>query len=197
MAKEDFVVGRITKKQASSILLKYHYLKDISNGFKSGFNYGLFRKSDAELCGVIIFTGLPVPELVTGMLGLDRTDQEGLFELSRLCILPEIQASEHNIASWFVAKTIKLFRTNTNVRLILSYADADFHQGTVYKASNFVYYGLSEEKKDFWILQNDGSYKKHVRGKIKGLEGEWRDRTRKHRFVLVYDKNLSVKWERQ
>ena len=44
--KSDFYVDRITKKQADELILKYHYLKDISKGYKSGKNFGLFKKND-------------------------------------------------------------------------------------------------------------------------------------------------------
>jgi hypothetical protein len=195
MSKQNFKILIITKLEASSILLKYHYLKDISKGFKSGINYGLFNNN--ELVGCCIFTGLPVPELVKGMFGLERWDQNGFFELSRLCIEPQIQATEHNLASWFVSRCIKQIRKVEKVRAILSYADESFHNGTVYKALNFKYYGLSNTKKDFWILQKDGSYIKHSRGKTKGVAGEWRPRTKKHRFLLTYDKTLNINWIEQ
>jgi hypothetical protein len=108
MAKNDFKIEKISKEEAGTILLKYHYLKDISKGFKSGFNYGLFKEDC--LVGVIIFTGFPVPELAKGMLGLGRTEQQGLFELSRLCLEPNIQKEEHNLASWFISKAIRELR---------------------------------------------------------------------------------------
>lgn len=194
MAKTDYKVKEVSKKEAGTILLKYHYLKDISKGFKSGYNYGIFK--DNILLGVIIFTGFPVPELSKGMLGLERNQQEGLFELSRLCLEPEIQKEEHNLASWFVSRAIRQLRKDTQVKVILSYADADFHNGTVYKACNFDYYGLTAPKKDFWIEQPDGTYKKHSRGKTKGVKGEWRPRSRKHRYLMVFDKKLNVRWEK-
>lgn len=192
MSKIDYSIKLISKEHCGSILLKWHYLKDISKGFKSGVNYGLFLNS--KLCGVCIYTGFPVPELVKGMFGLERDDQNGFFELSRLCLDPEEQAIEHNLASWFVSRTIKLLRKQENVRAILSYADGDHHKGVVYKACNFNYYGLTAKKKDFWILQCDGSYIKHSRGKTKGVEGEWRERSQKHRFLKVYDRGLSCLW---
>jgi hypothetical protein len=195
MSKEGFEIAIITKSDAASILLKYHYLKDISKGFKSGVNFGLLI--NGQLVGCCIFTGFPVPELVKGMYGLERSDQSGFFELSRLCIEPEIQSTEHNLASWFVSRCIKQLRKSEKVRAILSYADESFHNGTVYRALNFKYYGLSAVKKDFWILQNDGSYIKHSRGKTKGIAGEWRERTQKHRFLLTYDKSLNIKWIEQ
>jgi hypothetical protein len=191
--KSEYTINLISKEQCKSILTKFHYLSKIQRGFKSGKNYGLFKND--EIVGVCIFTGFPVPELVKGMFGLDRKDQEGFFELSRLCIEPNIQNTEHNIASWFVARCIKDLRKDVSVRALLSYADSDFHEGTVYRALNFKYYGLTDKKKDFWIKQYDGTYKKHSRGKTKGVDGEWRDRSRKHRYLLMYDKSLDLTWQ--
>ena len=192
MAKTDFYIDRVTKKQAEDILLKYHYLKDISKSFKSGYNYGLFKHNDFSplniggVQGVCIFTGLPVPEIAQGAFGLERNEQEGLFELSRLCIHPTIQLDEYNITSWFVAKSIKQLRKETDVKAIISYADCDYHSGTIYRACNFTYAGLTDPKKDFYY--SDGT--KHSRGRIKGSEGEWKERSRKHRYIMVFDKEL-------
>jgi hypothetical protein len=198
--KSDFTISPIGKKEAAQLLLKYHYLKDHSKGFKSGYNYGLFRDEPISAegpLGVCIFTGLPVPELAQSAFGLKRTEQQGLFELSRLCLHPTPQSSERNLASWFVAKCLRKLRQSCEVRAVLSYADSDFHEGTIYRASNFGYYGLSDPKKDFWIKQEDGSFVKHSRGKMSGLEGEWRDRSRKHRYLMVYDKTLNVQWNKE
>ena len=182
MAKTDFYIDKVSKKQAEDILLQYHYLKDISKSFKSGYNYGLFKHNDFSplniggVQGVCIFTGLPVPEIAQGAFGLERNEQEGLFELSRLCIHPTIQLDEYNITSWFVARAIKQLRKETDVKAIISYADSDFHSGTIYRSLNFDYYGLTDPKKDFYY--SDGT--KHSRGKIKGIDGEWKERSRKH-----------------
>jgi len=190
--KSDFYIDKVTKKQSEELLLKYHYLKDISKGFKSGYNYGLFKNNEFSplniggLQGVCIFTGLPVPEVAKGAFGLERHEQQGLFELSRLCIRPDTQSSEYNITSWFVSKAIRQLRRDTEVKAILSYADNDYHSGTIYRACNFKYYGLTDRKKDFYY--SDGT--KHSRGKVKGYEGEWKERSRKHRYLMVFDKQL-------
>ena len=198
--KSDFIIDPIGKKDAEGLLLKYHYLKDHSKGFKSGYNYGLFRDepiSSEGTLGVCIFTGLPVPELAQSAFGLQRDQQDGLFELSRLCLHPSIQRSEKNMATWFVSRCLRRLRQRTMVRAVLSYADADYHEGIIYRAANFDYYGLTDPKKDFWIKQEDGSFVKHSRGKMSGLDGEWRDRSRKHRFLMVYDKTLNVLWNKE
>ena len=197
--KSDFYIDVVSKKQAEELLLQYHYLKDISKSFKSGWNYGLFQRNEFSplniggLKGVVIFTGLPVPEIAKGAFGLERNEQQGLFELSRLCIHPQTQQSEYNITSWFVSKAIRQLRKDTEVKAILSYADNDFHSGTIYRACNFKYYGLTDAKKDFYYA--DGT--KHSRGKVKGIPGEWRERSRKHRFVMVFDKTINILWKEE
>jgi hypothetical protein len=194
--KSDYYIERITKKQAEDLLLTHHYLKDFSKGYKSGYNYGLFEKNEFSPLniggpvGVCIFTGLPVPEIAKGAFGLERNEQQGLFELSRLCIHPQTQQSEYNITSWFVSRAIRQLRKDTEVKAIISYADSDFHSGTIYRACNFKYAGLTDAKKDFYY--SDGT--KHSRGKVKGAEGEWRDRSRKHRYVMIFDKSLELLW---
>jgi hypothetical protein len=194
--KSDYTIDRVSKSEAADLLLRFHYLKDISKTFKSGYNYGLYKKNDFSplniggIQGVCIFTGLPVPEIAKGAFGLERHEQQGLFELSRLCIHPTTQQSEYNITSWFVSKAIRRLRKETSVRGIISYADSDHHTGTIYRACNFRYCGLSEPKKDFYFA--DGT--KHSRGKIKGAEGEWKDRSRKHRYVMIFDKSLDLLW---
>ena len=193
MSKSEYEIRKIEKRQCVNLLMNNHYLSKTQRGFKSGLNLGLFKGE--QLAGVCIFTGFPVPELVKGCFGLDRGDQEGFFELSRLCLNPEHQKQEHNLASWFVSRCIKILKREQNPRALLSYADNDHHKGVVYKACNFKYYGLSTPKKDFWILQDDGSHKKHSRGKTKGIAGEWRPRSQKHRYMMIFDKSLSCKWD--
>jgi len=194
--KTDYTIDRVSKSEAAELLLRFHYLKDISKGFKSGYNYGLYKNNDFSplniggIQGVCIFTGLPVPEIAKGAFGLERNEQQGLFELSRLCIHPDTQEREYNITSWFVSKAIKRLRKDTEVKAIISYADSDYHHGTIYRACNFRYCGLSEPKKDFYFA--DGT--KHSRGSVKGCDGEWKDRSRKHRYVMVFDKNLDLLW---
>jgi hypothetical protein len=60
------------------------------------------------------------------------------------------------------------------------------HHGIIYRACNFKYYSLTDSKKDFYYA--DGT--KHSRGSVKGADGEWRDRSRKHRYLMVFDKDL-------
>jgi hypothetical protein len=197
--KSDFYIDRVGKEEIKDLLYTHHYLKDESKDFKSGFNYGLFKSTfECPLniggcLGTCIFTGLPVPEIAVGAFGLERNQQQGIYELSRLCIHPDIQKEEYNITSWFLSRCIRRFRKDATVRAILSYADANHHTGIIYRACNFQYYGLTDPKKDFYYA--DGT--KHSRGSIRGADGEWRDRSRKHRYLMVFEKGLKPLWKEE
>ena len=197
--KSDFYIDKVSKEEIKDLLYTHHYLKDESKDFKSGFNYGLFRSTfECPLniggcLGTCVFTGLPVPEIAVGAFGLERNQQQGIYELSRLCIHPDIQKEEYNITSWFLSRCIRRFRKDATVRAILSYADASHHTGVIYRACNFQYYGLTDPKKDFYYA--DGT--KHSRGSIRGSDGEWRDRSRKHRYLMVFEKGLKPLWKEQ
>ena len=39
--KSDFYIDRVDKEYSKNLLYNYHYLKDESKDFKSGYNYGL------------------------------------------------------------------------------------------------------------------------------------------------------------
>ena len=190
--KSDFYIDKVCKEEIKNLLYTHHYLKDESKDFKSGFNYGLFKSTfECPLnlggcLGACIFSSLPVPEIAVGAFGLERNQQKGIYELSRLCIHPDIQKEEYNITSWFLSRCIRRFKKDANVSAILSYADSTRHNGTIYRACNFKYYGLTDPKKDFYYA--DGT--KHSRGSVKGVEGEWRERSRKHRYLMIFDKEL-------
>lgn len=190
--KDDYFIDKVSKEEIKNLLYNYHYLKDESKDFKSGYNYGLFKSSVSDILHIgdclaaCVFTKIPVPEIAVGAFGLQRHEQDGLYELSRLCVHPDLQKTEYNITSWFVSRCIKRFRKDARVRCILSYADANHHSGIIYRACNFTYYGLTDPKKDFYYA--DGT--KHSRGSVKGIDGEWRNRSRKHRYLMVFEKEL-------
>lgn len=197
MSKALYTVRRsLSPTEGAALLRDAHYLGKQGARWKNGYNYVLESLTDGVV-GVCIFTSFPVPELVVGMFGLARDDQDGMFELSRLVLCPVVQKQEHNLTSFFVSAALRALRKDTKVRCVLSYADSDFHSGIVYRACNFEYYGLTEERKDFFIKTPEG-WRKHQRGPTRGVEGEWRPRSRKHRFVIVYDKELKrkMKWEK-
>lgn len=176
-------VRPITPSEAKVLVNKYHYLG--KKAFRHSFCFGIFENQD--FIGAIVFHGVSAPETVVGAFGLERNQQEGIFEIGRLVLRPDCNGK--NFGSMLVGRAIKQLRKLTNVRAIITYADSTFHNGAVYQACNFTYCGMSTIKKDFWV-----NGKIQERGKTKGQEGEWKPRPQKHRYIMIFDKALSLKW---
>jgi hypothetical protein len=88
--------------------------------------------------------------------------------------------------------------------VVVSFADPQHgHVGTVYQASNFGYYGLSEKRKDWKIRGMEHLHSQTISDTVRGKHGAERgaraaairemfgdrfymeDRPRKHRYVIV------------
>ena len=191
MDAKNYEIKNVNRKQCEEFLRTRHYLSLQGCSFRSGRNYALML--DDEMIGLAIFHGVSAGETIKGAFGLGKNEQSGFYELGRLAM--DADHNVPNLTSWFAAQCMKRLRKETNVRAIISYADSAYHHGGIYQALNFKYYGLTTKKKDFWVEQEDGTYVKLQRGKTVGLKGEWRDRTQKHRYMIVYDKTLTVKWK--
>ena len=192
----EYEIERITHKLADDFLQRHHYLAQQGNGFLGKVQYGLFS-NDGKFVGVIVFAGISVIETLIGAFeGFERfSSQEGFWELTRLAMDDELK--KPNLTSWFVSKCIKRLRSEQYVRAIISYADSQYHHGFIYQATNWKYYGLTAQKSDFWEMRPDGSERIVQRGMKSSLNGEWRKKSRKHRYMLVYDDSLVIKWKEQ
>lgn len=193
MIGNNYKVDAISKPLADDFLQRHHYLAQQGKGFMGLVNYGLFD-ARGSFVGCVVFSGISVIETLIGCFdGFTReSDQSGFYELARLAM--DDEKKERNLTSWFLARCIRKLRHENYVRAIISYADSKYHNGYIYQATNFHYYGLTDQKTDFFV--NVGGVQRQVtRGAVKDIDGEWIKRSRKHRYLLVYDKSLNVKWE--
>ena len=116
----DYGIKKISKRDTEDILKKFHYLSKQGFSFRSGFNYGLFIED--KLIGVAVFHTLSVPETAKGCFGLQRNEQQGLYELGRLVLDPE--EYEPNLTSWFLSRAIKILRKEI-VNYLMSYRERE------------------------------------------------------------------------
>jgi hypothetical protein len=121
------------------------------------------------------------PPNATDLAGYwDRHTQGQWWEIKRLVMSP---ICPKNSESRFIAITIKMLRKMVEVKGVVTYADdGQGHQGTIYKASGFKPLGMAAQKNDFWV---NGRIQQ--RGKTKGVDGEWRPRSRKWLFVKTFN----------
>lgn len=125
-------LNRAANSKISNFIKRNHYSKSVSRGNKYVFTLLIAGK----LRGVATF-GTPVGRRCQEMYSTGKGE---ILECKRFCLAPR---APKNTASWFMAKCIKQLKRQSNIETVLSYADPEAgHEGTMYKASNFVYRGL-------------------------------------------------------
>ena len=81
------------------------------------------------------------------------------------------------------------------VKAIVSLADNGLHNGAIYQACNFKYYGLTDKKTDFYVVGCEGKVKRC--GTTKDKQGVWLPRSQKHRYLYIIDKNVKVNYKEE
>lgn len=136
---------------------------------------GLFHAADPV--GAIVFS-LPPPETYVRYGGLT-------WELGRLWVA---DSEPRNTESWFIARAVRyVARFHRDVVALVSYADPSVgHSGTIYRASNWISDGRTDEGRttprfDYEIDGHHYSRRSHVPD---GLQPHRVPRVSKHRFWL-------------
>ena len=181
----------ISYRDAIIFLKEYHYLEKNSSKSRSGINYGLFI--DNELVGVCIYHHVSSQYTNKSML---YNPSHKIVEMGRLCLDPKIKIK--NILSSFVANTFKDLKINhKEIDYVLTYADSDYHSGKIYQALSLSYHGTCKPQVQFYIKQKDGTYKKRHRERVKGVDGYYIKKSKKHRYIKCLKKGLkkNIKWK--
>ena len=184
-ANSIFIIKQIDKKVAYDFVKTYHYLGDAK--FFAKFSFGLYHKETNELLGVTAFTNPQGNVALKGWFGLDNSDQS-VMELSRLCVKPYLNGT--NATSYLLGTSIKLLKKE-DVRAVITLADDSRHNGSIYQVCNFKYYGLTDNKTDFFSA--DGRV--NPRGSTKDVQGVWLPRTQKHRYAYIIDDTLKCLYQ--
>ena len=152
---------------------KWHYLH--ATPFIGSIHFGIWF--DGEWMGAISY-GPPNATEFTPYW--NRLTQNGWWEIKRMALSP---FCPKNSESRSIAISINLLRKMERCKGIVTYADtAQGHEGTIYKATGFLYLGLTDEKQDFCI---NGVIQQ--RGTTKDKEGKWIPRSRKHAFIKLLE----------
>lgn len=138
-------IKKTNKDDAKKFLYRYHYIGKLGNNSSP---YGAYI--DDKLIAICSFSSITRKESAE-RLGLESRE---LRELSRLCIHPQYQ--KKNFASWLISRCIKLIKNEyPHLKCLISFADTTFnHNGTIYKASNWVYDGKTAPS--YWYVDRDG-----------------------------------------
>ena len=141
---KNFQVKPTTIQYVRNFVETWHYSSNV-NGLRISNVFGLFCENNL------------IGDMIYGPLGMANAwkkyadSESDVIELRRLCC---IDNTPKNTESYFIGKTLRWLKKNTNFKIFVSYADTFHnHEGIIYKASNFEYHGLTSKGK---IIQYEG-----------------------------------------
>ena len=138
MKVTDFTVELVQRNAIAKFVEKHHYSHNTS-GVQSYYHFGLFRENKfglPELIGAIMYARPSMPATANKY---NPINPDRCFELRRLVCVDD---TPKNTESYFISQCHKWTRQNTNIEVIVSFADLEEgHTGVIYKASNFHYLG--------------------------------------------------------
>ncbi len=180
--KETYEVRHISAKVGKEFVIEHHY----SHGAMRSPNpcFGLY--DNEKLIGAMLIS-TPGSEAVRSYIfGPELKDH--VKELHRLVLIDD---TPKNTESWFIARCFKLCRVvRPDIWGLISYADStEGHNGTIYRASNAIYAGMTSKT----TFYQDGNRLRHPRQCGENITKEqaklrgWKPvrRESKHRFIFI------------
>lgn len=132
----NYIVKRVNVETAKEYICEHHYSKGCSNAPHPC--YALYDNN--KMIGCLMFA-TPCSENVRASV-FGKGYENNVTELHRLHIL---DVTPRNTESWFISKCLKLLLIDEpNIWAVISFSDTtEGHEGTIYKASNFISCGKS------------------------------------------------------
>lgn len=149
---KDLQVVVINAAIAKKYILQYHYMRTFPNPVVC---FGVLYQK--KLCGVVSFgySTYTAEKVARIYPGLKKSE---IIELQRMNVSDLLG---HNTESWVMSQIYRLFKANTEVRLILTHAGGCKNDcGILYQCSNWLYFG--KEKCNDFYLTKAGEYKNIV-----------------------------------
>ena len=165
----DFTVEAVPRSAIQKFVEKWHYSHS-TNGVQHTQCFALF--DGMTMIGAMIYA---LPSMKATAAKYNPINPLRCWELRRLCCIDDTPT---NTESYFIGKTLRWLKQNTDAEVIISYSDLhQGHEGTIYKASNFINIGQSPASR---VLMVDGK------------EFHGRSMNNKHR---PYGRALKRRWE--
>lgn len=158
---ESKTMGRLLIKEvnytlAKEIIVKNHYSHKWNSNF-GRINIGIFRANEPTKClGVASFGNMMNAKSFCSIC--NDIEQNQIIELNRMWI---DDCLTHNAESILISKSFKIIKTKyPHIKLVQSFADGRLGCGTIYKATNFKYYGYNNTR--FFVDKETDEIYHHV-----------------------------------
>lgn len=169
MGVRGFEVIPCERKDIKEFIETNHYSHNI-NGCISDYCFKLMRGD--EMIGAMFYGKL-------AMAGQYKRFSDNINEVIELRRLVCIDDTPKNTESYFIGATLRWLKKNTNIKFVVSYADQEYgHTGTIYKASNFEYWGWRKGAKKLKYngkLYHDRAIRVKYKGELKPFSKELKD----------------------
>lgn len=138
MSVKDYTVTPTDIATIRDFVETHHYSGNV-NGIRISQCFGLYDED--TLIGGMIY----------GAMGMANAwkkygeSENDVVELRRLCCIDD---TPKNTESYFIGRTLRWLKKNTQFKVVISYADAHYgHEGVIYKASNFEHIGMTAKSR--------------------------------------------------
>ena len=200
MSVTDFTVEEVLRKFVDPFIRKYHYSKS-TNGIQQKECFGLYTEGNFGLPVMIGAMMYAIPSMPNTAKRYNPINPDRCVELRRLCCIDD---TPKNTESYFIGKTLRWLKRNTNYEVVISFADQHYeHDGTIYKASNFEYLGETAAGR---VLMVDGKeyhsrslsqpikpYSREIRRRWENKDPNIFFKKRKPKHIYVYYLNKKIK----
>ena len=133
MKVSDFTVESVPRSAIQKFIEKWHYSHS-TNGVQHTQCFALF--DGMTMIGAMMYA---LPSMKATAAKYNPINPDRCLELRRLCCIDDTPT---NTESFFIGKTLRWLKQNTEIEVIISYADLEQgHEGVIYKASNFIHLG--------------------------------------------------------
>lgn len=133
----NLVIKPVTKSLAKELIIKNHYSHKWNDGGFGKYNFGIFKaENESDCLGVAVYGYV---KALNAKLFEHPNENAWMSELNRMWISDELGKNAETLLIGASLKLIK--KMDSNVVAVQSFADGRLGCGTIYKASNFKYYG--------------------------------------------------------
>ena len=199
MSVTDFTVEEIPRKSVVKFIEKHHYSHNV-NGVQSLYHYGLFREGNFGIPKMIGAMMYAHPSMPATAAKYNPINPDKCLELRRLVCIDD---TPKNTESYFIGQSFKLLKRDTDMEVIVSFADQHHgHTGVIYKATNFDYLGETgkgrilvvdgKEMHSRSLNQLDRPYGRELNRRYKAGDENifWKNTNPKHIYVYYLNKKI-------
>ena len=199
MSVKEFTVEEVIRKSIVKFIEKHHYSHNV-NGVQSLYHYGLYKEGNFGLPKMIGAMMYAYPSMPATAAKYNPINPTKCLELRRLVCIDD---TPKNTESYFIGQTFKMLKRDTDMEVVVSFADQHHgHTGVIYKATNFEYLGETargrvlmvdgKEMHSRSLNQLDRPYGRELNRRYKAGDENifWKNTEPKHIYVYYLNKRI-------